>query len=365
MRIAHLYPKYHRNVGDHLVQRAILRLLRRHVGEFEYTPMPTRLLGDDPGEPKGITAASVEIANRHDLLVIGGSNLYETAAGRWGVEVDVAALKNLSVPILLLGIGGGWSFAFPVFPRLAPKVAEEIRALHARACGSSVRDHLTHRLLAGHGIGPSTVTGCPTAFLASEPLRPVRDGVVGLPFLPKRMFAGPSADPRDWRNPTHRRRREMTKLFRELLERLPAAGYRVRVLVHDANDLDLARQMLGSDFFWSEDPEKLFEAIGGCDLIIGFRLHACIPALGMGIPSIPVLLDGRNVAFAETFGLTEHAVPIDPAASTMILERAALAMGEGRIHWKPALARRDELAATMDAFLRGALRAAETRMAVT
>ena len=365
MRIAHLYPKYHRNVGDHLVQRGILRLLRRHVGEFEYTPMPTRLLGDDPEEPRGITARSVEIANRHDLLVIGGSNLYETAVGRWGVDVDRESLKDLSVPVLLLGIGGGWSFAFPAFPRLSPSVAEEIRALHAKACGSSVRDHLTQRLLSGHGIGPSTVTGCPTAFLASEPLRPVRERVVGLPFLPKRMFAGPTADPRLWRNPTHRRRRAITKLFRELLQRLPAEGYRVRVLVHDANDLDLAREMLGSDFFWSEDPEKLFEAIGGCDVIIGFRLHACIPALGLGIPSIPILLDGRNAAFAETFGLTEHSVPIDFAAPAMVLARVALAMGEGRVHWKPALARRDELAATMDAFVKGALRTAETRVAVT
>ena len=67
MRIAHLYPKYHRNVGDHLVQRGILRLLRRDLGEFEYTPMPTRLLGPDPDEPLGISSKSVAVANRHDL----------------------------------------------------------------------------------------------------------------------------------------------------------------------------------------------------------------------------------------------------------------------------------------------------------
>jgi hypothetical protein len=364
MRIAHLFPKYDKNVGDHLVQRGILRLLRRHLGEFEYTPMSTRLLGAHPAEPRGITAESVAIANRHELLVIGGSNLYETAAGRWGVHVEADALASLSVPVLLLGIGGGWSFAFPTFPRLSGRAAEDVRALHAKSCGSSVRDHLTQRLLAGAGIGPSTVTGCPATYLASEPLRPAGGGVVGVPFLPKRMYAGATADPRLWRNPTYRRRRSITRLFRELLERLPSAGYQTRVLVHDAADLDLAREMLGSKYFYSEEPEKLFDAIAECDVIVGFRLHACIAALGLGIPSVPILLDGRNSAFAETFELTEHAVPIDPAAASMILERVALAMGGGRVLWKPAFARRDELGASMDAFLRGALKAAESRLAI-
>jgi polysaccharide pyruvyl transferase WcaK-like protein len=364
MRVAHLYPKYHRNVGDHLVQRGILRLLRRHLGEFEYTPMPTRLLGPDPDEPLGISSKSVEVANRHDLLVIGGSNLYETQGDRWGVTVDAEALRRLSVPVLLLGIGGGWSFAYPTFPLLAKVVADDLRALHAKSCGSSVRDHLTQRLLTGYGIGPSTVTGCPAMYLASESLRPAGKGVVGVPFLPKRMYAGPTANPRKWRNPKFLRRRAITRLFQELRERLPAAGYQVRVLVHDEADLDLAREMLGSNFFYSEEPEKLFDAISECDVIVGFRLHACIPALGLGIPCVPILLDGRNAAFAETFGLTEHAVPIDPAAAAMTVERVELAMGEGRVRWKPALARRDELRASMEEFLQGALKTADRRLAV-
>ena len=134
MRIAHLYPKYHRNVGDHFVQRGILRLLRPYCGEFEYTPLPTRLLGPDPSEPLGITASSVDLLNRHDLVVIGGSNLYETMGpDRWGVTVDSSALRRLSAPVLLLGIGGGWSFAFPTFPRFPAEIAEQVAELHARA----------------------------------------------------------------------------------------------------------------------------------------------------------------------------------------------------------------------------------------
>ena len=108
-------------------------------------------------------------------------------------------------------------------------------------------------------------------------------------------------------------------------------------------------------FFFSTDPEKLFEEIAACDVIVGFRLHACIAALGLGIPSIPILLDGRSQAFVETFGMTEHAVPCDPASLPLTLDRVALAMGEGRKYWNPVIARRDQLRETMNAFLASAL----------
>lgn len=356
MRIAHLYPKYHANVGDHLVQRGILRLLRKHVGDFEYTPLATRKTGPDPAEPTGITAGTVELINRHDLVIIGGSNLYENNGDQWGVRVESEALKRLTAPVLPLGIGGGWSFAYPAFPVLPPAVVDDLRALHAKAVGSSVRDSLTERLLRSNGIGPCTLTGCPAMYLAEEPLRPVRKGVVGIPFLPQRMYSAPALNPLRWRNPTHQRRRSVARMFLDLLRRIPEAGYETRILVHDAADLPLARELVGSSgFFFSEEPERLFDAIAECDLIVGFRLHASITALGLGIPSIPILLDGRNDAFVETLGMTELAVPIDPASVSMVLERIAVAMGGGRDLWKPAIERRDALRAAMDGFLRPAL----------
>jgi Polysaccharide pyruvyl transferase len=355
MKIAHLYPKYHPNVGDHLVQRGILRLLRKHVGDFEYTPIATRYTGPDPNEPTGITAATVDRINQHDLLVIGGSNLYETTGDQWGVEVEKEALRRLTVPVLPLGIGGGWSFAYPLFPVLPTTVVEDLKMIHARALGSSVRDLLTERLLSSYGIS-STLTGCPATFLAEDPPRPARKGIVGISFLPRRMYSASTLDPWLRRNSTHRRRRAVTQLFRDLLRRIPGAGYEARILVHATSDLPLARRLVGPDgFFHSEEPERLLEAIAECDVVLGFRLHANIAALGLGIPSIPILLDGRTNAFVETFGMTEHAIPIDPAAVGMTLQRLALAMGEGRRMWNPTFARRDTLRKTMHSFLESAL----------
>ena len=361
MKVAHLYPKYHRNVGDHFVQRGILRLLDQRLGRFEYTPLPTRQRGADPNEPVGVTPESVDLLNRHDLVVIGGSNLYEAAREQWGVKVDLAALRRLRAPVLLIGIGGGWSFAYPSFPALPTAAAVEIRELHGMACGSSVRDLLTARLLRAHAIGPCTLTGCPATYLASEVLRPARGGVVGVPFLPRRMYAAASADPRRWRNPTHMRRRSATVFFLKLLSRLRTVGHDVRILVHDAADLPLANELLAGDFFFSEEPERLFEAIGQCDVIVGFRLHASIAALGLGIPPIPILLDGRNAAFVETFGMSEHAVSIDPASVEMVMQRVDLALGSSRSLWQPAFERRDVLRKAMSEFVDSSLAAAPER----
>ncbi len=79
------------------------------------------------------------------------------------------------------------------------------------------------------------------------------------------------------------------------------------------------------------------------------------PRWASEFPAIPILLDGRNAAFVETFGMTEHAVPIDPASVALALERIALALGEGRSLWGPVFARRDALRRVMNEFVATAL----------
>lgn len=355
MKIAHIYPKYDSNTGDHFVQLGILKLLRERLGEFDYVPLSNKRDCPDAAEPVGITRQSLPVINGTDLLVIGGSNLYEVGNGRWGVVVEPEALDALTVPVLLVGIGSGWSFAFPQFPEMPEPVAAEIRRLHERARGSSVRDDLTARVLARHDIGPCTVTGCPAGFLGEEPLRPVGRGVVGIPFLPRRMHARSSLWPATRRSPTYRRRRQMTALFHGLLESLRGEGLETRILVHDAADLPLAKRLLGSGYTYEKDPSRMLDAIRECDVIVGFRLHAGIAGLGFGIPVIPVLSDGRNAAFAETFCLLEHSVPLDPASVSLATERVRMALGPQRRSWRNVFARRDELFGVMRGFLEKAL----------
>jgi hypothetical protein len=354
MRIAHIFPKYDDNTGDHFVRLGILKLLHERLGEFEYLGLSNKRDAPD-GEPVGITKESVASINACDLLVIGGSNLYEVSDERWGVIVEDDALASLKVPVLPIGIGSGWSFAFPQFPSMPPRVVEQVRRLHERARGSSVRDEFTARVLARHGLGPATVTGCPAGFLGEDPLRPVGRALVGVAFLPRRMFAPPTLLPGKSRSPSHQRRRLMTKFFLGLLRALKVEGLETRVLVHDAADLPLARQLLGDEFVYEKDPERMLERVRECDVIVGFRLHAGIAGLGYGIPPIPVLADGRSFGFAETLGLLELSVPLDPGSVGLAMERVRLALGSGREFWSSAIVRRDELARTMRRFLEAAL----------
>ncbi len=355
MRIVHIFPKYDSNTGDHFVQLGILKLLRERLGNFEYRGLSNKRDAPDASEPIGITKESVAAINACDLLVIGGSNLYEVSGERWGVVVEDEALASLNVPVLPIGIGSGWSFAFPQFPSMPPKVAEQVRRLHERARGSSVRDDLTARVLARQGIGPATVTGCPAGFIGEEPLRPVGRALVGVPFLPRRMFATAAWLPGKGKSPTHQRRRLMTKFFLGLLRALRDEGLEARVLVHDAGDIALARQLLGDAFVYEKDPQRMLEAVQQCDVIVGFRLHAGIAGLGFGIPPIPVLADGRNLGFAETLGLMELSVPLDPGSVGLAMERVRMALGSGRDRWSTAISRRDALGRTMRQFLEAAL----------
>ena len=351
MRVAHIFPKYDSNTGDHFVQMGILKLLRERLREFDYLAISNKRDAPDPREPVGITKESLEAINACDLLVIGGSNLYEVSGDRWGVVVEDESLDALRTPVLLIGIGSGWSFAYPQVPAMPERVASQIRRLHEKARGSSVRDVLTSRVLGRHGIGPCTVTGCPAGFLGEEPLRPVGRGIVGVPFLPSRMFASPTLSPGKRRSSTYVRRRQMTRFFLGLLRELGHEGLEARILVHDAADVPLAKRLLGSSFVYEADPARMIDAIRECDVIVGFRLHAGIAALGFGIPPIPVLADGRNVGFAETFGLLELSVPLDPASVSLAMERVRLALGSGRSAWASVVARRDELGRTMREFM--------------
>src|SRR6185295_108473 len=107
MQIHHFYPRT-KNIGDHFVQTGIAKMVREIVPEANFKLFDINSRGLDRIE-YGLTQAAVSRANQEaDLIIVGGSNLYEGAVGwRWGVHLDLDALANLRVPLFLLGIGTG------------------------------------------------------------------------------------------------------------------------------------------------------------------------------------------------------------------------------------------------------------------
>ena len=111
MLIHHFYPRT-QNIGDHFVQRGISAMIRRLVPDATFQLFDVNSRGRDKSA-YGLTQSAIERANDEaDLVIVGGSNLYEGGFGwPWGVHLDPAALTQLRVPLFLLGIGTGSRFA--------------------------------------------------------------------------------------------------------------------------------------------------------------------------------------------------------------------------------------------------------------
>src|SRR5205807_3894093 len=158
LRIHHFYPKTS-NIGDHFVQRGIECLFRSLV----FNPQFETYNINDRGDGKtsfGLTHDVIARANREaDLVVIGGSNLYE-GRDTWGVHLEPGAIDKLRVPLILLGIGTGSSFLSSL-PRPSLRVESEIRALNDCAALSGARDVVTLDWLRKLGISKAKLTGDP------------------------------------------------------------------------------------------------------------------------------------------------------------------------------------------------------------
>lgn len=354
MKIIHLFP-HTLNLGDYFVKMGIQKLLSEVLSGMEYTPLPASSKIPSKNNGKGgITKETIDILNQSDLIIIGGSNLYETIEHNQ-LEVELDALEQVNKPVLLIGIGSGWSSVSPRYPRLSEIARSKICLLEQKSCGHSVRDHFTQRLLWSYGIRNAVVTGCPAAYLFEGSFRYQSSGRVYITGLPYRMYTERTFDPRiaRWRH-SYQRRRKATTGYIKMLKLLDKEKIDYNIFITDYRDIPVAEKILGSDerIIFDESPDRLLSYLEDCSLMIGYRLHALIPALSWGIPVIPVPLDGRISGFIETYGFTEFSVnPYDPQVQSLIFERVKLALEMGRGAWEPTIVQRDRLGVVMRDFV--------------
>src|SRR6185436_10458368 len=101
-------------IGDHFVQRGIEAMVRRIQPDVSIELFDVNSRGRDQVE-YGLTRRAIERANSEaDLIIVGGSNLYEgNYRWPWRIHLEKEALENLRVPLLLMGIGTGSGFGAP------------------------------------------------------------------------------------------------------------------------------------------------------------------------------------------------------------------------------------------------------------
>ncbi len=357
MRIHHFYPRT-KNIGDHFVQQGIERMIRRIRPDATFELFNVNSRGEDKAE-YGLTASAVERANREaDLIVVGGSNLYEGSfRWRWGVHLELAALRKLHVPLFLLGIGSGSSFDSPLHHPSA-RARNEIKLLNDIAAFSGARDLVTYEWLQRLGITKAKLTGDPATFIFNQPAQAIPGGHILIAMPPRRFW---TSKRQLWR--VHTRGRRMFKDLVSMARSLVNQGHKLVMVCNDPIDLPLAASLFNS---WLPDgvvcpqtTEDYFEILKNSRVVISGRLHTAVVAFSLGIPFVLFDVDQRTRGFISTYKLERWSIPPSVFGFERRLRAAAdqLLSGEDSADWKAAIERRDSMCAISMDLLAEALEA--------
>jgi polysaccharide pyruvyl transferase WcaK-like protein len=305
MRIHHFYPRTN-NIGDHFVQRGVEAMVRRVRPDASFELFDVNNRGFDRLE-YGLTSRAIARANSEaDLIIIGGSNLYEgNYRWHWGIHLEQEALDELRVPLLLLGIGSGSGFGAPL--HIASKRATtEIQLLNDHAKLSGARDVITLAWLHRMGIAKAQLTGDPATFIFNRPLQEKPQGHVLIVVPPRRFW---SSLQQFWS--VRRHGRPMFKALVSLAKSLLESGEKVVIACNDPLDLPLAKSLFDlvlPNVVVPQTPDAYFQLVSASAAVVTGRLHTAVVAFSLGVPFVLMNVDQRTEGFIKTYGLESWAI---------------------------------------------------------
>lgn len=291
----------------------------------------------------GLTQAAVNAANAEaDLIVVGGSNLYEGSFNwPWGVHVDADAILNLRVPLFLLGLGTGSNFNSPLHQPSA-RAQHEIRLLNDYAALSGVRDALTLDWLGRQGVTKARLLGDPAAFIFNYPFQANRGEQVLVTIPPRRIW---TSRRQFWKAQSLGRPifRALVKLTKTLINE----GQQVVVVCNDPADLPVAEDLFSSwlpqPVICPETPDDYFRLLSNSKAVVSGRLHTAVVAFSLGIPFFLIDIDGRTQGFLQTYGLEQWSAPAGKDFEVRLHEQTTTLLNGGlSTEWQSAIARRDQ-----------------------
>ena len=344
MRIHHFYPRTG-NIGDHFVQKGIERMFRTLVPDVTFDLFNVNSRGEDKTE-YGITRAAVERANREaDLIIVGGSNLYEGSyRWRWGVHLEAEALKNLRVPLLLVGLGTGSNFlSRPHHP--SPRAKSEIRLLNDHAAFSGARDVVTRDWLHRLGISKAELMGDPATFIFNQPLRQdKRDGHILITMPPLRFW---TSKRKFWK--VYVKGRAMFNAVVTLTRTLIEKGHRTVVACNDPVDQNLAAQLfdgwLPAKVVCPQSQEEYFRLLSDSRAVVTGRLHTAVVSFSLGIPFVLMDVDQRTHGFIKTYQMESWSLtPTLYGVEARLKELTDNLLSDGAAKsWELLVERRDDM----------------------
>lgn len=245
----------------------------------------------------GLTAKTIYEINQYGHgVIVGGGNLYENGE----LEVGLDALETLEVPLMLFSLSRGriYNRQHELVDRTDAMPERVVLALNRKARYSLARDHATGTYLHGIGCDHSKVGGCPTIFLDRMAER--------LPRLSARDQAGVLISVR---NPALMSipLRKQSQIYSDILgiiDFLRCGGFQdIRLLCHDHRDISFAASFTDIDYIYTGDVYTYLALLRSCALNVSYRLHAALPCLAFGTPTINISYDERALSLMETIGL--------------------------------------------------------------
>ncbi len=244
----------------------------------------------------GLTAKTIYEINQYaDGVIVGGGNLYENGE----LEVGLDALDALEVPLMLFSLSRGriYNRQHQLVERTDAMPARIVAALNRKSHYSLARDHSTQAFLQSIGCDHSQVRGCPTLFLSRIEDR--------LPCLPERDRAGVLVSVRNpslMNIPLGQQSRVYADVQRIVAFLRDEGLEDVRLLCHDQRDIPFAASFDGIDYVYTGDVLSYLALLRSCVLNVSYRLHAVLPCLSFGTPTISISYDERALSLMETIG---------------------------------------------------------------
>jgi polysaccharide pyruvyl transferase len=278
-----------RNIGNDLINRATSDLIRSVFGSDTVIVNVPALRSAQYG---GLTASQIYDMNRFaDGVVVGGGNVFENGQ----LTIEPQALAALQVPLLLIGLSHGRIFdpGGALVDRTDAMAPDAIRQLAAKASAILVRDAGTQRILERDAVHGAELGGCPTMFMApNAPERKPGNRILLSIRHPSRMCVPPELQ---WR---------VADDVRRLLAALENAyGPTVSIVCHDYRDIEFAGGFPATPLLYFDDAAQYAEALRDCRLSISYRLHAFLPCLSFGTPSVHLSYDERGKEMVATAGM--------------------------------------------------------------
>ena len=338
------------NTGDEAILAGLVAGLRRRLPSIRIV-----VLSGDPGQTRhrhGVDAiawrdplAIAEEVRNCDLVVIGGGGLFQDYRGveagtlltpRHGGITFYAGPAILAAlagkPFALHGLGFG--------PLESAEGRRIVAAVARTAARISVRDESSRALLEALGVPASRITlsADPAFLLAPEGVRP-EDVLIGMGIEPRAPIAGVALRPWSHGVRPEAWEREAAAGLDLFLERTSGSLLFVpfeKSPWSDDDDFALAsrvrKQLRHADrtavLSGLLSPEDTAALIGGCDLVVGMRLHSAVFAIAGSVPPVAIAYDKKVEALLERSGMSELVLQIGELSASTLAAKMELAHAE-------------------------------------